>query len=123
MVRSRSRRDDIDRLLPLKPTAFQILLSLADGDRHGYAITRDIANRTHARVRIEPGNLYRSLSALLDDGIIEEAEARPVEELDDERRRYYRLTPFGRQVAAAELTRLEELVADARTKRWLPSRG
>ena len=123
MVRNRHRLVDIERLLPLKPLAFQVLLSLADGDRHGYAITRDIGNRTHARMRIEPGNLYRSLSALLDDGIIEESESRPAEALDDERRRYYRLTPFGRQVAAAELTRLEELVADARTKRWLPSRG
>jgi DNA-binding PadR family transcriptional regulator len=123
MPKPRAVRDQIDRLLPLKPVAFQVLLSLADGERHGYAITQDIAARTHARMRIEPGNLYRSLKALLDDGVIVESERRPPAGLDDERRRYYRLTPLGRKVAAAELERLEALVADARTKRWLTSRS
>jgi DNA-binding PadR family transcriptional regulator len=112
-----------DRFLPLKPVAFQVLLSLADGERHGYAIAQDIASRTHARMRLEPGNLYRTLKALLDDGIIVESERRPAADVDDARRRYYRLTPLGRRVAAAELARLEALVADARTRRWLTSRG
>jgi DNA-binding PadR family transcriptional regulator len=109
----------IDRLLPLKPVAFQILLTLAGGERHGYAITQDIAGRTSARMRLEPGNLYRSLKAMLDDGLIEESERRPAPDLDDERRRYYRITPFGRRVAAAETARLEQVVAEAKAKRWL----
>ncbi len=113
---------DVDRLLPLKPVAFQVLLSLADGERHGYGITLDIAARTSARMRLEPGNLYRSLRAMLDDGLIEESERRPAQDLDDERRRYYRLTALGRRVAVAETQRLEAVVAEARTKRWLRAR-
>jgi DNA-binding PadR family transcriptional regulator len=113
---------DPDAFLPLKPVAFQILLSLADGERHGYGITQDIASRTSARMRIEPGNLYRSLKTMLDDGLIEESERRPAPDLDDERRRYYRITPLGRKVALAETARLEALVADAKGKRWIRSR-
>jgi DNA-binding PadR family transcriptional regulator len=113
----------VDRLLPLKPVIFQILLSLADGERHGYGITQDIAARTAARMRIEPGNLYRSLRTLLDDGVIEESERRPAPDLDDERRRYYRITPFGRRVAAAETARLEALVREAKAKKWLRAQG
>ena len=112
------RRLDPDRFLPLKPVAFQILLSLADGERHGYGITQDIASRTSARLRIEPGNLYRSLKAMLDDALIEESERRPAPDLDDERRRYYRITALGRKVAAAETARLEMLVAEAKAKKW-----
>jgi DNA-binding PadR family transcriptional regulator len=108
--------------LPLKPVAFQILLSLADGERHGYGVTQDIASRTAARMRLEPGNLYRSLKAMLDDGLIEESERRPAPDLDDERRRYYRITPLGRKVALAETARLEALVAEARGKRWVRAR-
>jgi len=117
------RPDDVDRLLPLKPVAFQILVSLADGERHGYGITQDIVGRTTARIRLEPGNLYRALKALLDDGLIEESERRPAPDLDDERRRYYRITPFGRRVAAAETARLGAVVAEARRKTWLPRRS
>ena len=116
-------RLDLDRFLPLKPVGFQILLSLADGERHGYAITQDIAARTSAKMRLEPGNLDRSLKALLDDGLIEESAKRPAADLDDERRRYYRLTTRGRHVAAAETTRLAALVAEARGKRWLQSKA
>ena len=115
-------RHDLDRYLPLKPVAFQILLSLADGERHGYGITQDIASRTSARMRIEPGNLYRSLRTMLDDNLIEESERRPAPDLDDERRRYYRITPLGRKVALAETARLEALVAEAKGKRWVRSR-
>jgi DNA-binding PadR family transcriptional regulator len=114
---------DVDRLLPLKPVMFQILLSLADGERHGYGITQDIAARTAARMRIEPGNLYRSLRTLLDGGVIEESEKRPAPDLDDERRRYYRITPFGRRVAAAETARLEALVAEAKGKKFVRGRA
>jgi DNA-binding PadR family transcriptional regulator len=113
------RSNDIDRQLPVKPVAFQILLSLAEDERHGYGITQDIAARTAAHMSIEPGNLYRSLKAMLDDGLIEESERRPAPDLDDQRRRYYRITPLGRKVAMAETSRLAELVAEARGKRWI----
>ena len=110
---------DPDLYLPLKPVAFQILLSLADGERHGYGMTQDISARTAARMSIEPGNLYRSLRTMLDDGLIEDSARRPAPDLDDQRRRYYRITPLGRKVARAETARLEALVAEARSKRWL----
>jgi DNA-binding PadR family transcriptional regulator len=103
-------------LLPLRPVVFQVLLSLADGERHGYAIVQDIAERSAARMRLEPGNLYRSLKFMLDEGLIDESDRRPVPGKDDERRRYYRLTKFGRQVALAEAARLETLAAEARTR-------
>lgn len=106
-------------LLPLKPVAFQILLSLAEGERHGYAITQDIAGRTSAGMRVEPGNLYRFLKELLDKGLVEETGRRD----DDQRRRYYRLTSLGRKAAAAETERLTELVAEARGKKWLRGRA
>lgn len=113
---------DVDPHLPMKPVAFQILLSLADGDRHGYGITQDIAGRTAARMRIEPGNLYRSIKAMLDEGLIQESERRPAPDLDDERRRYYRITALGRRVVAAEISRLEALVAEAKGKRFIRTR-
>ena len=109
-------------LLPLKPVVFQVLLSLADGERHGYAIVQDIAERSSARLQIEPGNLYRTLRSLLDDGLIEESDRRPTPEADDERRRYYKITTFGRRVASAEAARLVELVADARARNLLKGR-
>jgi DNA-binding PadR family transcriptional regulator len=118
MSPDRRRTSAVDRLLPLKPVAFQVLLSLAEGERHGYAITQEIAGRTHAGMRLEPGNLYRSLRTLLDDGLIEESGRRPLAAEDDERRRYYQLTPLGRRVAVAEIERLEALLADAKGKRW-----
>lgn len=110
-----------DAQLPLKPVAFQVLLSLAGGERHGYGIVQDIADRTAARLRLEPGNLYRVLKAMLDDQLIEESERRPAPDQDDERRRYYRITRFGRQVAMAEAARLEQVVADARALQLIPA--
>jgi DNA-binding PadR family transcriptional regulator len=110
---------DPREFLPVKPVAFQVLLSLVDGERHGYAITQDIASRTSARMRLEPGNLYRSLKTMLDAGLIEESERRPAPDLDDQRRRYYRITPLGRRVALAETARLETIVAEARAKKWI----
>jgi DNA-binding PadR family transcriptional regulator len=115
-------RTDVDRLLPLRPVTFQILLTLAGGERHGYGITQDIAGRTSAKMRLEPGNLYRSLRTMLDDNLIEESERRPAPDLDDERRRYYRITPLGRRVAAAEIARLEAVIADAKARKWLRAR-
>ena len=114
---------DPDVLLPLKPVVFQVLLSLLDGERHGYAIVQDIAERSSARLQIEPGNLYRTLRFMLDETLIEESDRRPSPEADDERRRYYRITKFGQRVAAAEAARLVELVADARARNLLKQRS
>ena len=111
-----------DSLLPLKPVVFQVLLSLVDGERHGYALVQDIAERTAAKIDLEPGNLYRVLKAMLDEGVIEESERRPSPDRDDERRRYYRITPFGRKVAIAEAVRLDRIVADARARNLIPAR-
>jgi DNA-binding PadR family transcriptional regulator len=110
-----------ESLLPLKPVVFQVLLSLVDGERHGYALVQDIAERTAAKINLEPGNLYRVLKAMLDEGLIEESERRPAPDQDDERRRYYRITAFGRRVAMAEAARLERIVADARARNLIPA--
>lgn len=112
-----------DQLLPLRPVVFHVLLSLADGERHGYAIVQDIIERSTGRIRLEPGNLYRHLKFMLDERLIEESERRPVPDKDDERRRYYRLTKLGRQVALAETARLEALAVDARTRLASRSHG
>lgn len=110
---------DPDELLPLKSVVFHVLLSLVDGERHGYGIVQDIAHRTSAHLQLEPGNLYRTLRFMLDEGLIEESDRRPAPDADDERRRYYRITRFGRRVASAEAARLAELVADARARNLL----
>lgn len=107
-------------LLPLRPVAYQVLLALAEGERHGYGIVQDISQRTAARMTLEPGNLYRTLKWMLDHELIEESDRRPAPELDDERRRYYRITRFGWRVGVAETARLEALVSEAKTKRWSP---
>ncbi|HET8845447.1 MAG TPA: PadR family transcriptional regulator [Ktedonobacteraceae bacterium] len=105
-----------ENLLPLSPAAFHILLSLADGERHGYSIMQEIARQTNNQLRIGPTTLYRSIKQLLEHGLISEVTDRPDGEQDDERRRYYRLTTFGRQVASAEARRLEQAVSVARNK-------
>lgn len=106
------------KLDPLPSAAFQILLSLADEDLHGYGIMRQVEQQTNGRMRLGPGTLYSSIHALLDDGMIEEVDGGgPVP--TDERRRYYRLTSAGRQVARAEAERLADLLRVARTKRIL----
>jgi DNA-binding PadR family transcriptional regulator len=97
--------------LQLKPVDYLLLLSLAEGERHGYALVREIVERTAGTVSLEPGNLYRIIKRLLADGLVAESERRPAPDLDDERRRYYRLTPWGARVAAAETERLRALVA------------
>jgi len=115
---SRSR-PSADAHLPLTPVAFEILLALAGGEAHGYAILRDIETRTEGRQSLHPGTLYRALARLLDASLVEELEERPDPALDDERRRYYRLTSLGRSVAGAEAARLEGQVAAARARRLL----
>lgn len=105
--------------LPLTPATFEILLALADGERHGYAIMRQVADRPEAAVRLGPGTLYGSLKRLLDAGLVEEGGERADPELGDERRRYYRITRSGRAVARAEARRLEAMVRAARRKRLI----
>lgn len=109
---------DVDAHLPLTPVAFEILLALAGEDRHGYAILQAIAERTGGRIEPHAGSLYRALGRLTDEGLLAEVEG-PGGEGDDERRRYYRLTPFGRRVAGAEAARLEEQVGVARARALL----
>lgn len=107
---------DVAALLPLPLATFHILLALAEGDRHGYGIIQDVAARTAGGLKLSAGTLYRSLQRLLAQGLLEELRERPAPELDDERRRYYRLTAFGKTVARAEAQRLEELVKLARVR-------
>jgi DNA-binding PadR family transcriptional regulator len=109
-------RTDVERLLPLKPVMFHVLLSLVDRERHGYGLVRDIAARTGGKLRLEPANLYRSLRTMLDLGLIEEIERRPVGDDEDERRRYYRITRLGMRAAEAEAARLNDLVVEARAR-------
>jgi len=107
----------------LTPITFQILLSLGDAEQHGYAITSDIAARTSGRLQIQPGNLYRSLRTLLDAGLVEESDRRPSPDADDERRRYYRITSAGRRAVTAEIARLEMQLREAKSTRWLRTKG
>jgi DNA-binding PadR family transcriptional regulator len=110
---------DIARLLPLAPAFFHILIALGDDERHGYAIMQDVADRTDGHVRMSPGTLYGSIRRMLDEGLIEERFRRAAAG-DDERRRYYRVTKFGREVAAAEAGRLSALLRDARLTGLVP---
>ena len=107
------------KLDPLPSAAFQILLSLADEDLHGYGIMRRVEQQTNGRMRLGPGTLYSSIQALLEDGLIEELNRSSKPAPDQERRRYYRLTSAGRKVARAEAERLADLLRVARTKKIL----
>lgn len=106
--------DDLASELPLTPAVFHIMLALADGERHGYSILREVERYTEGRLKLGPTTLYRSIRQMLAAGYIAETEERPDPELDDERRRYYRLTEKGRRVALAETARLARLVSLAR---------
>jgi DNA-binding PadR family transcriptional regulator len=111
---------EVEGLLPLTPAAFQILLALAGGECHGYAIMQEVERGGEGKRRMGPGTLYGSIKRLLGDGLIEESPERPSARLDDVRRRYYRLTKFGRLVMIAEAERLENLVNEARARSVLP---
>jgi DNA-binding PadR family transcriptional regulator len=102
---------------------FHILMALADRERHGYGIMQEIALRTDGAVRLGPGTLYRSIKSLLESGMIEESDVRPDPALDDERRRYYRITASGMRAAQNEARRLERLVELARDKQLLHGKG
>lgn len=110
-------------MLPLPTATFHILMALANEDRHGYAIIQDIEERTGGALRLSAGTLYRSIQRMLEQGLLVETNDRPEPELDDERRRYYRITPFGTQVAKAEAGRLHELVRMARASGFAPERA
>ena len=104
-------------LLPLTPAVLHVLLALADEERHGYGIMKEVEGRTGGEVRLGPGTLYGAIKRMLAGGLIEESGERPDPELDDQRRRYYRITDFGRRVARAEVKRLAGLVSTAQAKK------
>lgn len=106
-------------LLPLSPTIFHILLALADKERHGYGIMQEVKGRTEARVQLGPGTLYGAIKRLLEKGVIKEIDEQPDPDLNDERRRYYRLTDFGQRVLRAEIERLAGLIQQAQAKQLL----
>jgi DNA-binding PadR family transcriptional regulator len=112
---------DVARFIPLSPQQFHILLALTDGRLHGYGIIRDVAGRTDGALRLGTGTLYTALARLSALGLIDESDRRPPAEADDERRRYYRLTPLGREVLIAETSRLEALVGHAHKKGVRPA--
>jgi DNA-binding PadR family transcriptional regulator len=108
-----------ENFLPLKPHWFHVLLSLADQEQHGYGIMQEVLQRTGGKIRLWPATLYGTLKRLIEEELIEESEERPAPELDDARRRYYRLTRLGQRVLAAESERLEDLVRLIRAKRGI----
>lgn len=109
-------KNEVEHLLPLSLPVFHMLLALTEGERHGYALKRAILQRTEGKINLGSGALYGSIDKLLGLGLIEESEERPDPHLDDERRRYYRITPLGRRVVEAETLRLRELVRLAETQ-------
>jgi DNA-binding PadR family transcriptional regulator len=113
-------RLNLAAFLPLTPVSFEILLALAGGEQHGYAVMLDVERRTGGAISLHAGSLYRALNRLLEAGLIEELDERPDPENDDERRRYYKLTRKGLDVARGEARRLERQVAAARERRLLP---
>src|SRR5262245_16182507 len=112
-----------DALLPLPPVTLHILVALADDDRHGYAIIQDIAARTGGELKLSAGTLYRSIQRMLEQGLLVETDERPAPEFDDERRRYYRITPFGTAVAKSEARRLAQMLKMARARGLAPERS
>jgi DNA-binding PadR family transcriptional regulator len=122
MVSKRQAERSPEAYLPLPPATFHILLALADGEQHGYAIMKGVAARSEGTVRLGPGTLYGSLKRLLEAGLVEESGEHADPERGDERRRYYRLTAFGLAVARAEARRLEALVRAARRKKLIGAR-
>jgi DNA-binding PadR family transcriptional regulator len=114
------KANSIDHLLPLSLPVFHMLLALTEGERHGYALKREILQRTEGKLNLGSGALYGSINKMLEQGLIEESEERPDPHLDDERRRYYRITPLGHRVVQAEAVRLRDLVRLAEAHLALP---
>lgn len=119
MAKQKTDPDPVS-LLPLRPSVFHILLALSDGDLHGYGIMQEVAEHTAGQIKLGPGTLYGTIKRLLNDRLIIEAEERPDPELDDERRRYYRLTEFGHRVLKAEVRRISDMVSVAQKRRLIP---
>jgi len=114
---------EIARLLPLSPRDFHILFALADGERHGYGLVKVIERQTDGLIRLDPANLYRAIQRMVADGLVEDAERRPVPGSADERRRYYRITGLGRDVVGAEAVRMRSLAEAAEAKQLIPKLG
>jgi DNA-binding PadR family transcriptional regulator len=112
--------DDVDSFLPLPTAVFHILVALADRDRHGYSIMQDVGARTEGKVVLSAGTLYTAIRRMLEQGLIEELRESPDPDSGDERRRYYRLTQFGRDVAVAEARRLSSMLEHARATKLIP---
>jgi len=119
VVSSKCTQAEHDRFLPLTPVAFEILLSVAEGERHGYGIMQEIKVSTNGKMRLNPGTLYRAIGRLVDSGLLEELPDRVASDLGDARRRYYAVTPLGLRVAKAEAHRLEVQISAARAKKLL----
>ena len=117
------KKRDAEPYLPLTPAMFHIMLALADGEKHGYAILKEVARRTDGKVQLSAGTLYGNLARLEGSGMILESDRRPEVGLDDERRRYYGLTEFGREVAVAEAHRMEEALEQAHAKKLFRKPG
>lgn len=122
MARKPAEPESPSDFLPLQKDMFHILVALSSHDRHGYSIMQDINTRTDGQLAISPSSLYSAIKRMMDIGLIEELDERPDPERDDQRRRYYRITDFGRKVAVAEARRLERLLADARATGLVPKR-
>lgn len=115
----RNGQHDLEKLLPLTPAVFHILLALLDCDRHGYGIMQEVSLCTEGKLRLGPGTLYRSIKQMLSEGLIVELDERSDPSIDDQRRRYYHITESGKRVFKAESERLEQLLKVARAKRLL----
>ena len=111
-----SSSERVDAHLPLKPQDYHILFALLEGECHGYRMVKEISRQTSGQIRLEAGNLYRSIRRLMKDGLVVESDSRPAPESDDERRRYYRITDFGMLVFAAETERLRSVVTAAEAR-------
>ena len=112
-------RTDPNAFLPLKPVDFLVLMVLLDGDRHGYGLVQEIAQRSNGTIKLVPGNFYAVLKRLMDSGLLEQSGKRAAGDLDHERRRYYAITPLGKQVAKSEALRLKSLVRQAEVSRLI----
>jgi DNA-binding PadR family transcriptional regulator len=113
-------KDDVDEFLPLPTAGFHILVALADRDRHGYSIMQDVSARTDGKVRLSAGTLYSAVRRMLEQGLIEELRDSPDPDSEDQRRRYYRLTALGRDVALAEARRLRDMLSQAQETGLIP---
>jgi DNA-binding PadR family transcriptional regulator len=120
MATRHERPDEVQSFLPLPTAVFHILVALADRDRHGYSIMQDVAARTDGKVRLSAGTLYSAVRRMLEQGLIEELRDSPDPASEDERRRYYRLTRLGRNVAVAEARRVSDMLTQARATGLIP---